>query len=85
MPSENRIMPLTLSRKLLLACLIAAPLAPTGAFADTLLLETVDSAAGGAERPRNGLTMTSVRSRFGEPESERPAEHDRVITSVARC
>lgn len=50
-------------------CCLAVSLAIAGpAIADTLLIESVDSAAAtAAERPARGLSMDSVEARWGAP------------------
>ncbi|MFZ1625507.1 MAG: phosphodiesterase [Gammaproteobacteria bacterium] len=50
-------------------CCLAVSLALAGpAIADTLLIESVDSAAATAtERPTRGLSMDSVEARWGAP------------------
>ena len=54
------------------------------AAADVLLLDAINAAppnqAEGLLRPRNGITMTSVRSNFGEPASVVSAVGEPPIT-----
>jgi hypothetical protein len=56
----------------------------TGAQADVLLLDAIESAppnsAAGVMRPRNGESMTSVRAGYGEPSSIKEAIGDPPIT-----
>jgi len=47
----------------ILPLLLATPLK-----AETLLIDAVEQAPAGLERPRHGMTMERVRERFGEPE-----------------
>ena len=47
----------------ILPVLLATPLE-----AETLLIDAVEQAPAGLERPRHGMTMDQVRERFGEPE-----------------
>ena len=49
------------------------------ARADRLLLQNIEEGAG-FERPARGMRMDTVESRFGSPESRRPAVGDPPIT-----
>ncbi len=66
---------------LLAAALLSLPVVST---ADVLLLDVIQeepaNSSEGVLRPRTGETMSKVRSRFGEPESELPWVGDPPIT-----
>jgi len=62
-------------RSLLILILIGS----TPAFADVLLVDSIQSAPG-IQTPRNGITMSQVRQQFGNPVSELPAVGDPPIT-----
>jgi hypothetical protein len=58
----------TLRTTLLAACLLL----PALGQADVLVIEHVQQSTS-VEKPRNGLTMAEVESRFGAPAEKRPA------------
>ncbi len=60
--------------RLVIGIALLTLLAATAARADTLLVEGLDQArATAAERPSRGMTMASVATRWGEPDTKAAA------------
>ena len=66
----------TLNAALLAAIVLGGPIP---AIADVLLVDSIDR-AGASSRPTNGMSMDSVRSRFGEPQQMQGPVGDPPIT-----
>ena len=64
--------------RVLAAVLSLMLVAPT--LAETLLIDTVEQAPAGLERPHRGMTMDQVRQGFGEPGRVLEAVGDPPIT-----
>jgi hypothetical protein len=54
----------------LLFAIVLLPLAPLAASADTLLIDAMNSGSAGVDRPYRGMSMQTVRQRFGIPSRE---------------
>ncbi|MGD8430209.1 MAG: hypothetical protein PVH31_07360 [Ectothiorhodospiraceae bacterium] len=67
--------------KRIASCLLVLCLLAPTAYADELLMDAVQQAnASNVNRPRSGVTMDAVRSRFGDPQHVIPAVGDPPIT-----